>query len=172
MSDPVIDAPDDVPQEGDDTFNPERAKAKITKANQEAAALRKRLKDAEAKAARLDQLEESQKSEQQKLAEQLRAQEERAAKAEADAARLRVAMEKGLTPAQAKRLVGSTDEELEADADELLASFAPPEPGDKPPAAPRRPAENLRSGGDPTQTTPEDNDPLLAALRGAVGLAG
>jgi hypothetical protein len=140
--------------------------------NQEAAALRKRLKDAEAKAARLDQLEESQKSESQKLAEQLRSQEERAARAEADAARLRVAMEKGLTPAQAKRLVGSTDEELEADADELLASFATPDAGERSPAAPRRPTESLRSGGDPTVNTPDQNDPLLAALRGAVGLAG
>ena len=46
---------------------------------------------------------------------------ERAAKAsEERALRAEVANAKGLTPSQAKRLVGSTREELEADADELL----------------------------------------------------
>ena len=37
--------------------------------------------------------------------------------------RLEVAMDKGLTAAQAKRLVGNTKEELETDADELIQSF-------------------------------------------------
>lgn len=37
--------------------------------------------------------------------------------------KLRVALDKGLTLVQAKRLVGETEEELMADADELLASF-------------------------------------------------
>lgn len=37
--------------------------------------------------------------------------------------KLRVALEKGLTPFQAKRLVGTNKEELEADADEILANF-------------------------------------------------
>lgn len=52
------------------------------------------------------------------------------AAARADAAELRalrfeVAGSKGLTPAQAKRLVGATKEELEADADELLEVIKP-----------------------------------------------
>jgi hypothetical protein len=38
---------------------------------------------------------------------------------------LEVAMDKGLTSAQAARLQGSTKEEMEADADELLALFVP-----------------------------------------------
>ncbi|WDM16745.1 DUF4355 domain-containing protein [Streptomyces lavenduligriseus] len=51
------------------------------------------------------------------------------AKAERDAAArkalvLEVAAEKGLTPAQAARLQGSTKEELEADADALLSLFS------------------------------------------------
>jgi hypothetical protein len=46
------------------------------------------------------------------------------AKKERDRAdRLEVAMEKGLTPAQAKRLQGENKEELEADADEILELF-------------------------------------------------
>jgi hypothetical protein len=37
--------------------------------------------------------------------------------------RLRVALKKGLNDSQAKRLIGTTEEELLADADELLKSF-------------------------------------------------
>ena len=37
--------------------------------------------------------------------------------------RLKVALEKGLNAAQLKRLIGNTEEELNKDADELLASF-------------------------------------------------
>ncbi|MEO3974366.1 hypothetical protein [Streptomyces sp. CAU 1734] len=53
----------------------------------------------------------------------------------ASALRITVAAEKGLTPAQARRLQGSTREELEADADELLNDFAPAAPVTNPPPA-------------------------------------
>ncbi|MCM2391704.1 hypothetical protein [Streptomyces albipurpureus] len=46
-----------------------------------------------------------------------------AAAATAELLRVRVAADKGLTVAQAKRLQGSTKEELEADADALKAEF-------------------------------------------------
>jgi hypothetical protein len=46
--------------------------------------------------------------------------EQQAKDSEARALRAEVANAKGLTPSQAKRLVGGTREELEADADELL----------------------------------------------------
>lgn len=49
--------------------------------------------------------------------------ERQAQDAEARAMRSEVANAKGLTPTQAKRLVGSTREELEADAAELLADI-------------------------------------------------
>jgi hypothetical protein len=71
-------------------------------------------------AKRLAQIEESQKSEQQKLEERATAAEQRAAEFESRLVRAEVATAKGLTPTQAKRLVGTTREELEADADELL----------------------------------------------------
>jgi hypothetical protein len=48
-----------------------------------------------------------------------------AASTAADLLRLTVAAEKGLTPTQAARLKGATKEELESDADELKALFAP-----------------------------------------------
>lgn len=73
--------------------------------------------------ARLREFEDRDKSEAEKTAERLSAAEKRAQDAEQRALRLEVAAEKGLTPGQAKRLVGATREELEADADDILATF-------------------------------------------------
>lgn len=79
------------------------------------------------------------------------------AEAERDAAVLRadkveIAAEKGLTPAQAKRLVGANREELEADADELVKDLGI-EPGKQDEEgeneAHTAPKARLRSGGDP-----------------------
>lgn len=75
------------------------------------------------KAARLDEIEASKKSELEKLTEDRDTHRRRADAAELNAARNAVALEKGLTISQAKRLVGSTREELAADADELLADL-------------------------------------------------
>lgn len=153
-------APDDA-QEADqgDDFDPDRAKAKIAKANSEAANLRKRLRELEPMAKRAKELEDASKSEQEKLQERMTAAETRAQEAELRALRMEVAASKGLTAAQARRLVGSSKEELESDADDLLASF-----GDarKPPS--KRPTENLRGGADPDEE-PDETDPRkLAAL--------
>ena len=69
---------------------------------------------------------------------QARESEERALRAE-------VANVKGLTATQAKRLIGSTREELEADADELLADIgAQKKQGNHVP----REGNNPKSGGD------------------------
>lgn len=73
-----------------------------------------------AKADKLDQLEQAKKSEMEKLTEEIEAHKKRGDSAELSLSRLEVALEKGLTATQAKRLVGSTREELEADADELI----------------------------------------------------
>lgn len=155
--------PEGEPKDADtEPFDLDRAKAKIAKANSEAEGLRKRLKELEPLAKKAQELEESQKSEQQKVLERAEAAEKRAAAAETELLRLQVGAAKGLTPAQARRLVGTTAEELEADADDLLASFRPDDqPGDR---MPRRPVERLRGGGDPT-AEPEETDPeKLAAL--------
>lgn len=87
-------------------------------------AAEKRASDFEA---RLKEFEDRDKTEAEKLAERATAAEKRAAELETSALRLEVAAEKGLTPTQAKRLVGATREELEADADELLSTFKPAE---------------------------------------------
>lgn len=86
-------------------------------------AAEKRAADAEA---RLKEIEDREKTESTRAGERAEAAEKRAADAEARALRLEIASEKGLTPAQAKRLVGETREELEADATELLDTFKPP----------------------------------------------
>lgn len=80
-------------------------------------AAEKRAKELEA---RLREFEDRDKTEAQKLAERAEAAEAALAALESNALRSEVALEKGLTPSQAKRLIGSTREELEADADELL----------------------------------------------------
>jgi hypothetical protein len=74
-------------------------------------------------AKRLEEIENANKSE-------LERERDRAAQAEAELTQMRieaernaVALAKGLTPTQAKRLMGATREELEADADELLADL-------------------------------------------------
>jgi hypothetical protein len=54
------------------------------------------------------------------LEERVAGIEQQAKESEQRALRAEIANAKGLTPSQAKRLVGSTKEELEADADELL----------------------------------------------------
>lgn len=74
-----------------------------------------------------------------------------------------IAESKGIPLKHAGRLKGATKEELEADADEYLLDYTPPEGGTKPPI-PGKPKENLRGGSAPDEK-PEETDPAkLAAL--------
>lgn len=79
------------------------------------------------------------------LAARIEAQERRAAEAELRAVRLEVAAEKGLTPAQAERLQGSTRDELTADADALKALFSSSTSGTPGTPAPD-PSQGARGG--------------------------
>jgi hypothetical protein len=151
--------PDGAPEA--DQFDEDRAKAAITKKNQENASLRKRLKELEPLAAKAKELQDASKTETEKLTERLTASEQRAQEAELRALRLEVAADKGLTPAQARRLVGASKEELEADADDLLATFGAK---DKPTGkVASRPREKLRGGGDPDEPVEETDPKKLAA---------
>lgn len=107
-------------QEQDIATLPEWARESLSKANAEAAKYRTRVRELEPKAAEADKIAEAQKTEQQKAAEARQAAETRAVQAETEAARLRVALTKGLPADLATRLVGTTDDELAADADRLL----------------------------------------------------
>lgn len=139
------------PWSSDEEFKPDLAWKRITSQSRDIERLRKELAETQPAVQRVKELEDASKTETQKLAEAAETHKGRADKAEAQLMRLTVGLEKGLTPAQAKRLVGSTKEELEADADELLTSF-----GGSKSSGSDRPRENLRGGGDPTEEPEPD----------------
>lgn len=120
-------------EDDDEPFDSARALAKITKLNSEAANLRKRAKEADEKAATAEE-----------TAQKVPA-------LEAEILRLRVAVKHGLPEKIASRLQGETEEELLADAQDLLETFSPKRPPSQ------RPTEALRGGGDPT-AQPEETD--------------
>lgn len=111
---------------------------------------------------RLSEIDNAGKSELQRLQEQAAEAIRRAEAAEAAALRHEVASSKGLTPAQAKRLVGATREELEADADEMLDAFQPAA-GSAAPAG--RPVEQLRSGAAAEPEPKEDIRSIIDAIQ-------
>src|SRR5688572_2756719 len=90
----------------------------------------------------------------QALAEQVKQMQQQMRDAELRAARLEVGAAKGLTPAQASRLQGSTREELDADADRLKELFPTS-------ATPGTPAP------DPTQGSRGTANALEAQLKAA-----
>lgn len=158
-------------------FDADTAKAKIRKANSEANNLRKRLKELEPLAARAQELEEAKKTDLEKANERVSGLESRATTAELAAMRLEVALDKapdGMPVAKiralAKRLTGSSQEELEEDAAELFAQFAPTN-GDNGAATGQpggRPREKLRGvplpGSDKVQLD-DETDPRALAKR-------
>jgi len=83
-------------------------------------------------AQKLAEIENANKTEVEKLTERATAAEQRAAQVELASIRNEIALEKGLTPSQAKRLVGSTRDELAADADDLLADLKVSKPSTAP----------------------------------------
>lgn len=123
--------------------------------------------DLKAKAAKVDELEASKKTDLDKLTEQIEGLTKSQAETEQRALRAEIATAKGLSSAQAKRLIGTTKEELEADADDLLENL-PVATGDdegtpashRPPT--RKPATDLRGGGEPNED-PVELDPLKLA---------
>lgn len=141
---------------------PEPSKNDDTDWVAEARKWEKRAKENSDAAARLKELEDAQKSDQDKLNDRLSELESTAKSSSTEAARLRVAIRKGLTETQAKRLVGDTVEELEEDADELLASF---KIDDEEPSGPsRRPQERLRPGATPSAEPEKSPDELVDAV--------
>lgn len=104
---------------------PDKVKEVLAKERTAAREADKRARDAEA---RMKELEDRDKSEAQKIQEErdaLRTERDQLAH---QSLRRDVAEDKGLTPAQAKRLTGTTREEMETDADDLLATFPPARP--------------------------------------------
>jgi len=95
-------------------------------------------------AEKLTEIEDAAKTAEQKLEERATNAEKALAASDLKAARSEVALEKGLTASQAKRLVGTTKDELTADADELLTDLgkvAPTAPKPDPSIGPKTPAK-------------------------------
>lgn len=113
-------------------------------------------------ARRLKEAEDADKSELQKATDRAQSAERERDETRGQLLRLEIAAEKGLTPAQAKRLIGATREELEADADELLEAFTAR--GGEGESRAQKPREGLRSRSVPG-SEPEENDPLKLAAK-------
>lgn len=179
---PDGDGEKDSPEEPDDTdegdkkkpdtesFDETRFQKALSKKNSENSNLRKRLAELEPLAAKAKELEDAGKSEAERLTERATSAEERADKTEAALLRLQVALEKALPADEvrrltstARRLVGTTKEELEEDADDLLASFASKDTKSSTSRVPGRPKEKLRGGGDPDEPVEETDPQKLAA---------
>lgn len=126
----------------------------------------KKAKSNAAAEAKLKEIEDAQKSEAEKSAERLTTAEKAAQTASLETARLRVAIRKGLTETQARRLIGDDEEALEKDADELLASFKSDTKDDT--SNNRRPKERLRSGATPS-AEPDEMDPKKLAAEVSTG---
>lgn len=146
-------------------FDPERHAAALRKKNAENVSLKRQLQELKPLADKAKELEDANKSETEKLTERLTAAEKEAGSSKSELLRLRVAMTKGLTLKQAGRLRGTTEEELEEDADELLEEIGAVKKEDTP-RLKGKPKEQLRGGGDPDEE-PEETDPrkLAAAIR-------
>lgn len=129
-------------EQDDEAFDADKAREKIRKANSEARNLRKRAADAEAKAKEAGE------------------NGEKVTALEAENLKLRVALKHGLPENIAKRLQGTTEEELLEDAEELMGAFETR----KPPT--NQPREKLRGGGNPTvEPSLIDSDPDKFAER-------
>lgn len=130
---------------------------------------RKHERQAKDASGRLKKYEDQNKSEAERLQEAAQESRTRAERAEANLRRREIAEERApehATLAQikavAKRLSGESDEDLEADADELFALLAP-----EPPKArtPQRPKERLLRGGGEPDEEPDEMDPRKLADR-------
>jgi 3-oxoacyl-[acyl-carrier-protein] synthase III len=149
------DAPDD--KLDDDNKRPDDAQPDKG-GNGEAkwkALARKHEKEAKANAAKLKEYEDREKTDTQKLTERAETAEGNLSAAELKALRLEVALDKGLPKSLAVRLQGSTVEELEADADELVETLGDGGNGRKTPSF---------DGGPKDQGAPKGGSFLTDAL--------
>ncbi len=108
--------PEPPERSGDPWSDPEVARAEIEKLRRESASWRTKVRDLEPLARKAQEQDEATKTELQKALDRVAEAERTAQAATLETARLRAAATHGLTEAQAKRLVGSTPEELDADA--------------------------------------------------------
>lgn len=139
----AVDEPEEVeePQEG--SFDADKAREKIRKLNSEAKNLRDRAKAAEDKAADAGDKDKTISAQADKIL------------------RLEIALKHGLPEALVKRLSGTTEEEILADAQELMDLFG----SKKPPT--NQPKEKLRSPGGAGASEGSSEDDVESAVKAA-----
>jgi hypothetical protein len=135
-------APDTLGEAGLKALETERAKRKSAE---------RELRELRPLAAKAAELEERDKTEMQRAIDRAEAAEKRAAALETDALRTRIGRDAGLPPEFASRLQGSTEEELAADAADLVKHLAP---AGQPITT--KPLASLSLGA----TTPDDQEPV------------
>ena len=162
----MADDPKDPPATGDPKPDPPKDLGDAGKKalDEERKARREAEKQAKDLADRLKTLEDKDKSEVEKLTEQVASLTKERDSAVQRADRLEVAVVKSLDEDKAKRittaakrLTGSTREELEADADEFLSTFATSDTPQRTPL-PGKPREDLKPGGGDPDKPVEETD--------------
>lgn len=123
----------------------------------EAAKYRREAREAQAKA---KEFEDAKKTETELAVEKAAVAVTAAELATNEASRLRVALDKGLTADQAKRLVGDSEEEMSADADSLIELFSSTDDGQD--LSSGTPRERLKPGAVPSAES-EETDPAKLA---------
>jgi hypothetical protein len=156
----TTDAPSTTP---DEEIDPERLpglKKAFQTERETRRALETRLKELEPIAKKVKEREEADKSELQKLNEALNA--EKAARSAAELANVRheVGLAKNVPAGLIKYLTGSTKEELEGAADDLLAQLE----ATGGPKVPGRPQERM-SDGTPSSSALDGEDPLVLSRK-------
>lgn len=157
----TIEQTEATPSETNQDSVPDEVKRALKKANKEAETLRLKLKE----------YEDRDKTDLQRLQEERDALKSERDMLNLNTLRREVADEKGLTPAQARRLVGSTREELEADADDILSAFpaaaAKPKFGDIGQGARGESAQRIYSRSELNDFTfyQKNKDDILAAYK-------
>lgn len=156
-------APADLGDGGRKALEAERAARKLAE---------RRLAELEPLAEEARKAAEARKTAEQKLAEKLDAATAAQQEAVAELAKYKAAlaaMPPGFDPAELpkvlKRLTGATPDELEADAAELFALFAPTTSTTPPAPGQRTPVEALRPGALPTTHEPTLAEQIAAAER-------
>lgn len=151
-----------VPATGDDGLG-DAGKRALDAERKARKAAEKRATDAEAK---VQEAEDADKTEVERLTGQVATltQERDSALSKAD--RFEVAAAKGLSLAQARRLVGSTKDELEQDADEMRTELGidKKDPPKDEPATRGLPKEDLKSGA----SNEEDEEPDTGKLADSI----
>jgi hypothetical protein len=123
----------------------------------------RRIKELEPKASQFDALEAASKSELERAQEQTTALQAQLETTQRQALVASVALDKGLPANLARRLQGDSREDLEADADELLAQFPPSDNG------PRRPAPDRSQGSSATPSTTDPAQQFASIIRSQIG---